>query len=176
MLLDVGDHGGASLGVHGHQVLHVVVVAQVQAVHQVTDLAPVVLAHALVGGLQGQGVAQLGLDGLVLGVLHPPEFIHVQLFLLLILVRLFSFLRFDFFLQFVNFSADLHELSLRLVVITFAFEKDFVLVLEIKQTSHHIALDLLTSKFALKLQILVRLSPRLCVNLSKPVCAGTGHR
>ena len=41
MLLDVGDHSGPGLGVHGHQVLDVVVVAQVQAVHQIRDLGPV---------------------------------------------------------------------------------------------------------------------------------------
>ena len=41
MLLDVGDHGGAGLGVHGHQVLDVVMITQVQAVHQVRDLSPV---------------------------------------------------------------------------------------------------------------------------------------
>ena len=74
----------------------------------------------------------------------------MQLFLLLILVGLFSFLRFDFFLHLVDFSAHFEELFLCLVVITFALVKDFILVLEIKQSPHHVALNLLASLSALK--------------------------
>ena len=111
--------------------------------------SPVVFVHALIGGLQTERVTQLGLYGLVLGVLHPLQLGHVHLLLLLILVGLFSFLRFDFLLQFVDFSTDFKELFLCLVVITFALVKNFILVLEIKQSPHHIALNLLASVSAL---------------------------
>ena len=112
--------------------------------------SPVVLVHALIGGLQTERVTQLSLYGLVLGVLHPLQLGHVHLLLLLILVGLFSFLRFYLLLQFVDFSTDFEELFLRLVVITFALVKDFVLVLKIKQSPHHIAFNLLACLSALK--------------------------